>query len=350
MLTIALDAEHTRHSNAGIARYSRSLATALRKQSGVRLIELGGGEVVRRGTVRKKITTARHDLLWYPVLARRTASRLGADIYHSPLLRGPLTKGKPPFVMTVHDAVPVRNPETMPRWHRAYTALVLRRLLDAADRIITPSQNTADDLSMLLGIQANKIRVIPNGVDQIFFDSPRINKNNGAAAGSYILFVGTPEPRKNLSRLLKAVRILRGRGFSERLLLVGSGGWGRDAISGSETGVQALGRVTDSELASLYAHAACLALPSLHEGFGLPALEAMAAGTPVVAGNAGALPEVTGGAAVLVDPESEIAIADGIARALSERDRLTAAGRARARQFTWERAAALTAEVYRELA
>jgi len=349
MLTIALDAEHTRHSNAGIARYSRSLAAALKKQSGVKLIELGGGEVVARGTLRKKIMTTRHDLLWYPILARRKAMRVGADIYHSPLLRGPLTRGAPPFVMTVHDAVPVRNPDTMPRWHRIYTAVVLRRLLDAADRIIAPSQNTADDLNTLLKVQADKIRVIPNGVDQIFFDSPGINKKNGAARESYILFVGTPEPRKNLNRLLSAVRILRERGFNERLLLVGSGGWGRNAISASEAAVQTLGRVSDSELASLYAHAACLALPSLHEGFGLPALEAMAAGTPVVAGNAGALPEVTGGAAVLVDPESEIAIADGIARALSDRDRLTAAGRARAREFTWERAAALTAEVYREL-
>jgi glycosyltransferase involved in cell wall biosynthesis len=164
----------------------------------------------------------------------------------------------------------------------------------------------------------------------------------------YVLFVGTPEPRKNLARLVSAMTILRERGFSEQLIVVGGGGWGDGIEAGP--GIRRIGRVTDDELHTLYAHASCLALPSLHEGFGLPALEAMAAGTPVVAGRSGALPEVTGGAAVLVDPQSATAIADGLQRALAERDRLVPMGRARARDFTWDRAAALTAEVYRELA
>jgi glycosyltransferase involved in cell wall biosynthesis len=103
-------------------------------------------------------------------------------------------------------------------------------------------------------------------------------------------------------------------------------------------------------LVALYANASCLAIPSLHEGFGLPALEAMAAGTPVVAGKTGALPEVIGDAGVLVDPLSATSIADGIARAIAERDALVAKGRVRARQFSWARTAALTAAVYRELA
>src|SRR5438132_2695020 len=136
MLTIALDAEHTRHSQAGIARYARSLSAAMRKLPELNVIELGGGNIVPRGTLQKKLLTARHDLLWYPLLARRKAADVGADIYHSPLLRGPLTRGWPPFVMTVHDLVPVRWPETMPRWHRIYTRSELRRLLNAADRII----------------------------------------------------------------------------------------------------------------------------------------------------------------------------------------------------------------------
>ena len=343
MLTIALDSEHTRHSHAGIARYARSLAMALRKLPGVTVIELGGGEVVPRGTLQKKLLTARHDLLWYPFLARRTSSRLGADIYHSPLLRGPLRRGRPPFVMTVHDLVPVLWPETMPRWHRFYTGRVMQRILAAADRIITPSNDTANDLNALLGISPDKIRVVPNGVDRVFFETPPLSRANGP----YVLFVGTPEPRKNLTRLVSAMTILRQRGFAESLKVVGAGGWGNDATGA--LGVQNVGRVSDDELHSLYANASCLAFPSLHEGFGLPALEAMAAGTPVVAGNAGALPEVTGGAAVLVDPQSSTSIADGISRAIREREQLVSAGRARAREFTWERAAKLTAAVYREL-
>lgn len=345
MLTIALDAEHTRQSSAGIARYARSLATSLRKIPDLTISELGGGDVVQRGTLRKKLLTARQDLLWYPWLARRKAAHIGADVYHSPLLRGPLARGSPPFVMTVHDLVPVRWPETMPRWHRSYTAHLIGRMLDAADRIIAPSQDTADDLSALLHVSPGKIRVVPNGVDPQFF---------GRALGApiekapYVLFVGTPEPRKNLPRLVSAMTILRERGFSERLVVVGAGGWGDETPEAP--GIHKMGRVTDDQLHTLYTHATCLALPSLHEGFGLPALEAMAVGTPVVAGRSGALPEVTGGAAVLVDPRSATAIADGIERAVAEKDTLVPLGRSRARDFSWDRAAALTAEVYREIA
>ena len=345
MLTIALDAEHTRQSSAGIARYAQSLVTALREIPDLKIAELGGGQVLERGTLRKKILTARQDLLWYPLLARRTAKRIRADVYHSPLLRGPLRKGRPPFVMTVHDLVPVLYPETMSGWHRMYTSRLIRRMVNAADRIIVPSHDTASDLDSLLHVGPEKIRVIPNGVDAQFFGKPL---SASVEKTPYVLFVGTPEPRKNLSRLVAAMALLREQGLAEKLIVVGAGGWGEampDAI-----GVHRIGRVSDDALHALYANASCLALPSLHEGFGLPALEAMASGTPVVAGNTGALPEVTGGAAILVDPLSIAAIADGIETAIAERARLTPLGLARAREFTWEKAAAMTANVYRELA
>jgi glycosyltransferase involved in cell wall biosynthesis len=345
VLTIALDAEHTRQSSGGIARYARSLANSLQKIPDLRIVELGGGELTQRGTITKKLLTARQDLLWYPFLARRTARRIDADVYHSPLLRGPLTRGRPPFVMTVMDLVPVRWPETMRRWHRSYTSRLIGRMVDAADRIIAPSQDTADDLNSLLRVAPGKIRVVPIGVDSLFFGRPT---SPATEKPGYVLFVGTPEPRKNLKRLVSAMTILRERGYAERLVIVGAGGWGEETPDAP--GVHRVGRVSDHALHALYADAACLALPSLHEGFGLPALEAMAAGTPVVAGDSGASPEVTGGAAVLVDPQSPNAIADGIARALAEKDRLIPLGRSRAREFSWEKAAALTAAVYRELA
>lgn len=345
MLTIALDAEHTRQSRAGIARYASSLSDALRRIPDLTIIELGGGETVPRGTLKKKLVTARQDLIWYPWLARREALRIGADVYHSPLLRGPLRRGRPPFVMTVHDLVPARWPETMPRWHRSYTSLFIREMLSAADRIIAPSQDTANDLNSLLRVPGEKIRVVPNGVDAMFFESA---SGETLESEPYVLFVGTPEPRKNLTRLVSAMTVLRERGLRQSLVVVGTGGWGDRVPTGS--GIRATGRVTDEELRSFYANATCLALPSLHEGFGLPALEAMAVGTPVVAGRSGALPEVTGGAAILVDPLSVTAIADGIQRAVSERERLVPIGLARAKEFTWDKAAALTAKVYRELA
>jgi glycosyltransferase involved in cell wall biosynthesis len=233
----------------------------------------------------------------------------------------------------------------MPRWHRFYTSLFIRQMLSAADRIIAPSEDTADDLNSLLRVPGEKIRVVPNGVDSMFFaraPGPTVERP------AYVLFVGTPEPRKNLTRLVSAMTVLGERGLSLDLLVVGAGGWGDGVPTGPR--IHATGSVTDEELHTLYANATCLALPSLHEGFGLPALEAMAVGTPVVAGRSGALPEVTNGAAILVDPQSVTAIADGIERAMSERERLVPMGVARAKEFTWDKAAARTAKVYRELA
>jgi glycosyltransferase involved in cell wall biosynthesis len=344
-LRIALDASHMRQSVAGIARYGRSLATALRTRDDVDVVELGGGEVVPRDTFRKRALTLRQDFLWYPWLGRRCAGSEGAKVYHIPLPRGPLARGNPPVVITVHDLVPLIFPETVTPWSRLYAKATLHRVLDTADKIIAVSKNTADDVESLLGISSDRIRVIYNGVDESFFEEIPENLESRAP---YILFVGTPEPRKNLERLLEAVRITRRKGLSEELVIVGGGGWGHNTIDGTE--VKRLGRVSDSDLRKLYRGASCVAVPSLHEGFGLTALEAMAAGAPVVAANTGALPEITGGAAILVDPLHAAAIADGIIRCIDERANLSAAGLARAKEFTWKRCAAETAAVYKELA
>jgi glycosyltransferase involved in cell wall biosynthesis len=289
--------------------------------------------------------TARQDFIWYPWLGRRRAAAAGADVYHCPTPRAPVTRGKLPLVVTVHDLVSVLVPETMTRWSRFYERATLNRVLSAADLIVAPSQDTADDLKSLMGVSPDRIRVVWNGVSEIFFGptpaAPELPQ-------PYVLFVGTPEPRKNLPRLIEAMRVLRARGFPHRLVVAGAGGWGGVRIDTPE--VEVLGRVADERLHAVYAHASCLALPSLHEGFGLPAAEAMAAGTPVVASTRGALPEVTGSAAVLVDPYDSNAIALGIERAINERTALVSAGRVRANQFRWSKTAAKMAEIYRELA
>ena len=345
-LTVALDAEHMRQAAAGISRYAQGLATALRVRGDVTVIELGGGEVLPRGTLRKRLATARQDFLWYPVMGRRRARKAGADIYHIPLPRGPVRAGKPPLVVTVHDLVPLLFPETVTPWSRIYSRLTLRRLLDSADMILTDSADSADDLRSLLHIPDDRIRVVHIGIDDSFFRAPP-DSAASTTREPYVLFVGTPEPRKNLDRLIAAVTLLRERGSNERLVIVGGGGWG--VASGDAPFVERLGRVPETELVSLYRHASCLALPSLHEGFGLPALEAMAAGTPVVAGRVGALPEITSGAAILVDPLNVDDIAHGIERCIQNRTRLVAAGAERAKDFRWEKAAAETMAAYRSL-
>jgi glycosyltransferase involved in cell wall biosynthesis len=233
----------------------------------------------------------------------------------------------------------------MTPWSRLYGRATLKRVLRAADLVTVPSNDTANDLATMLGMDASRIRVVWNGVDRIFF-SPAMD--DAPVSGPYALFVGTPEPRKNLGRLVEAMGVLRKRGLPHRLVIAGSGGWGNVRIASPH--VELAGRVSDKQLVSLYAHAACLALPSLHEGFGLPAVEAMAAGTAVVAGNSGALPEIVGNAGVLVDPYDVEAIASGIERAIEERDNLVTEGMRRVRQFSWDRAAETMVGIYRELA
>src|SRR5205085_6136130 len=205
-----------------IARYGRSLATALRARDDIDVVELGGGELVPRDTPRKRALTLRQDFLWYPFLGRRVAAREGAKVYHIPLPRGPLKPGKPPVVITVHDLVPLLFPETTTPWSRVYGRATLRRVLDAADKIITVSRNTADDVESTLGISPDRIRVIYNGVDESFFEEA----GSTESPTPYVLFVGTPEPRKNLARLLEAVRITKRKGLPEELVIVGAGGWG----------------------------------------------------------------------------------------------------------------------------
>jgi glycosyltransferase involved in cell wall biosynthesis len=343
-MKVAIDVWHTRQTAAGTARYSRSLADAIRARGDTEVIEIGGGPTVRPESLGKKLLTLEQDLFWYPFEGRRKAMREGADVYHCPAMRAPFSRGRIPLVVTVHDLVALRFPETMPSWTRMYTRATLRRTLDAADLIITPSADTANDLEQLADVAAAKIRVIWNGVSELFFGPAEVPRG---IREPYVLFVGTLEPRKNLARLIQAVALLREKGLEHRLVVAGGRGWGA-AIPAPDF-VEMLGAVADDELHSLYANAACTVLPSLHEGFGLPAVESMAAGAPVVAARSGALPEITGDAAILVDPMDSASIASGIFECIKNRDAFAAKGRARAKLFRWSMTAEKTVEAYRSL-
>ena len=212
-------------------------------------------------------------------------------------------------------------------------AALAGRVSRAADAIVALSEFTKRETIELLRVPPERIRVIPNGVEPVF------RPDGPAQEGDYVLAVGTVEPRKNLARVAEAARLA-----AVELRIAGGEGWG---------GVDAAGRVgfvSDDELAALYRGARCLVLASLYEGFGIPVLEAMACGTPVVTSRGGALEETAGGAAVLVDPLDAGSIAEGIAEAGRRRDELRAAGLARAAEFTWDRAADEVEALWRELA
>ncbi len=212
------------------------------------------------------------------------------------------------------------------------------RAVRLADRVVCVSEATARDVSGLLDVPTGQIRVVPNGIDARFSEPPATTPVDGP----YILFVGTPEPRKNLERLLDAVALLGAEGRPERLVLAGADGWGVVDLPPRARAVL-LGRVPDDILRDLLAHARCVAYPSLWEGFGLVAGEALAAGAPVVCSDIPALREVAGDDAEYCDPRSVDSIADALRRAL-DGPRPT-----RRRTLTWESAARALADVWQEL-
>jgi glycosyltransferase involved in cell wall biosynthesis len=253
-----------------------------------------------------------------------------------------------PAVVTVHDLSFERDPSLMSLRDRLVFRTAVPRSARRAVRVLAVSERTKRDLVELYRVPAEKIVVTPNGVDPAF--TPDGPSPDGAP---YALVVGTLQPRKDPGLAIEALALL-GDG-DLRLVFAGPDKGGRAQAertaerAGLAARVEFMGHVERDELAALYRGAACLVFPSRYEGFGLPALEAMASGTPVVATTAGALPEVTGDAAILVDDRSPASLAGAIERALADRDRLVTAGLRRAAQFTWAETARRTLEVYRSL-
>ena len=324
MIRAAIDVSPLVQTRAGTARYLQALLRELERRDDV--------EVSRRsfGGSNRASTLAR-DAVWYPLALGR---KHDADVLHCPTYRGPVRSARP-LVVTVHDLAVFRHPEAFNRWTRTYSPHVVPRVLRAARRIVAVSDFTRRELVELLHVPDEKIRVVPNGVEPEFTDE------GPAAEGDYVLAVGTLEPRKNLQRLVEAAR----RSDVE-LRVVGARGWGGVEVGGNS--VRWLGEVGDAELARLYRGALCVAYPSLYEGFGIPVLEAMACGVPVVTSRGTAMEEVADGAAVLVDARDPAEIAAGIERAVAERDELIVRGLERARAFRWEAIADATVGVYRE--
>jgi alpha-1,3-rhamnosyl/mannosyltransferase len=220
-----------------------------------------------------------------------------------------------------------------------YSRATLKPILRNAARVIAVSEFTKRDVLELFPLPEERVRVVPNAVDAVF--SP----DGPVADGDYVLAVGTLEPRKNLARLVEAMCDME-----VELRVVGAAGWGQPDVDVTRRRVKWLGFVPDDELARLYRGAACVAYPSLYEGFGIPVLEAMASGAPVVTSTGTAMAEVADGAAVLIDPEDVESIAAGIREAIARREALSRAGVERAKAYTWDAAAGATADVYRELA
>ncbi len=304
------------------------------------------------GTLRKAVFTQ----VRMPGLLRR----LGADLLHCLQFVAPL-RAPCPVVVTVHDLGYLRFPETVEEPRRSYYRHAVPRSLRRAAAVVCNSEATAADVRDRFPAVAARVRTTPFGAPSWVWSQPppALERPDDAP----FLFVGTLEPRKNLERLLRAYRRYRqeregGGGAVPGLVLVGGKGWKDSGLRVLIEDLRGAGslRLHDycdtDELWRHYGSARALLFPSLHEGFGFPILEAMAAGLPVLTADGGAMAEVAGDAALLVDPRDETAIVAALHRLGDDRhlrQDLARRGRERARAWTWQRTAATTAQCYRDV-
>jgi len=286
------------------------------------------------------------------------------DLFHEPDFVLPPTLPRTPTVLTVHDLTFVRDPESaFPRLRR-YLNRVVPQSVARATHVLADSVATKNDLVDLYHASPDKITVLYGGVDARFVlvrDPERlaaVRAKYGIGSSPFILGLGTIQPRKNYKRLIQAFSNIKYQMSNIKLAIAGGKGWLYDDIFaevkrlGLEGCVLFPGFVDDDDLPALYSAAEALAFPSIYEGFGLPILEAMACGTPVVTSVTSSLPELAGDAALLVEPTDAGAIATALLRLLQEDDlrrKLVGAGFEQARKFTWEKAAAQLLEVYTSL-
>ena len=373
-MKIAIDYTPAVRQIAGVGRYTRSLVQALIHtapddsytllyagaapsiplSAGVERESRrdGGAVTLRRLPIPERLLT----VLWHrwrvPLWADLCSP--GSAVFYSPnFVLPPLLYAK--GVVTVHDLSFLRYPETHDPGLVAFLTAAVPRAVRAAALVLADSEHTRQDTIALLGVPAEKTAVLLSAADPIFrpVDDPaalRAMRRRRGLDRSYVLSVGTIQPRKNLPRLIAAVRRLRER-TGEDIVLVHAGrrGW---LYAEVERAVQdhamadsfrLIEDADDSELRLLYADAVALAYPSLYEGFGLPCIEAMACRCPVVASDVSSVPEVVGEAGLLVEPTDVEAIADALSRCLGDselRATLIKHGTARAARFTWERSAA----------
>jgi glycosyltransferase involved in cell wall biosynthesis len=367
---IAIDARKLR--DYGIGTYLRNLVSGLSKLDAdhryvllCRPGDLGFIEALALGPrFECLVEPAGNYSLREQVSVPLTLARARVDLFHAPhYVVSPLTRG--PYVVTIHDCIHLRFPQYLPnRLAYAYARGVMRTSARRARRVLTVSQASKQDIVHYLKTPPEKVEVVYNALDERLAVMPtpeqlQMVRERYQLDGRFVLYAGNIKPHKNLERLIEAYSILRHRVGDVTLLIIG------DDVSKYQglrrlvhrlqldRQVRFLGFVPDATLAALYRLAALFVFPSLFEGFGLPTLEAMAMGTPVVTSNVSSLPEVVGDAALLIDPMDAGAIADAMAKVLGDPDlraQLIARGHERVKRFSWQRSVARVQAVYEEVA
>jgi len=298
--------------------------------------------------------------LWTHFYLPCAIKRKKIDLFHESSFIAPMFK-KCPTVVTVHDVAYLYIPFCYTYRTRLYFEVLLTGSIRKSNVVIAVSESVKKDIVNNFSVSPDKIKVIYEGVDEMFrpiddiVETEREKKICGIK-GDFILVVSGVTPRKNLIRLIRAFKLLRdGKKTNAQLVIVGEKAWWSEEIfreaesCGDEDDIIFCGYLPDKDLICLYNSAKVFVHPSLYEGFGLPILEAMACGCPVVASNVSSIPEICGGAALLVDPENVEGLADAVHRVMNDeflRKSLIEKGIKRARKFSWKKTAEETLAVY----
>jgi glycosyltransferase involved in cell wall biosynthesis len=377
---VAIDYTAAVNQSAGIGRFVRSLVGALAEldQENPYILlytspQPADGVDPRfpagRNFQRRQIPLSQRvmDIVWHRLKLPLPVTVLTGpvDVYHSPDFVLPPVRHAV-SLLTVHDLAFLLHPECAEANLREYLEVAVPRSVRRADFVVADSENTRNDVICLLGAAPERVEVVPGAVDPAFqpVDDPERLRALRARLGiddtPFILSLGVIEPRKNQRLLFEAYRLLRERRkLPHRLVVVGRQGWlWEDIVAEAERSpfrddIHFVGFVAEEDLPAMYSAADLFVFPSLYEGFGLPPLEAMACGTPVVASKSSSLPEVVGDAGLLVDPHDPDALAAAMELALLDeplRADLRRRGLERAATFTWQIAAERLLAVYQKLA
>jgi len=376
---IALDGRRLYGNRRGVGQYVYQLALRLPQlapefefllfvdrllpdvPSGCRQIQVGrpfSTKSQSRSGLRPKL----YSLYWMNVLVPRALKREGVALFHGTNFALPMvTRGC--YVATVHDMIYARVPGAFEQMYERYLGYLVPRSVRQARKVITDSEAVRRDLIELLGLEPDRVVAVHLGVDTAF--SPADNpdylnrvRQELKLPTRFVLYVGAIERRKKIEGLMRAVAVVLRKGLTDGVVLAGEEGHGAESVRqviaelGITERVRYVGYVPQDLMGGLYNLAQVLVLASVYEGFGMPVLEAMACGTPVVTSNLSALPEVAGDAALLVSPRDPAELERALERVLTDerlRSDLRTKGLARVRQFTWEQTAAKHIEVYRSV-
>jgi len=363
-MRVGIDVSALDFNAAGTATYIRGLLQGLgaaEKDRDLKIIELFYFPFFdRRHKWLRMIDALNRDILWLDAKLPKKAAAHQCDLIHSPAMLAPPTR-RLPVVLTILDLYIIRERSAFPFWLRTVMARRLPHMARNSTKIIAISQFIKREiLDLFPDVPESKITVTPLGVDSSFKKVPKeelpLVKSRYGLVKPFIMTVSTIEPRKNLKNLLRAYALVKDA-LEHDLVIVGAYGWkSADLLTlirqlKLENRVKFPGYVDKSDLPALYSAAEIFVYPSLYEGFGLPPLEAMSCGCPVITSNGSSLPEVVGDAAVQIDP-TEI---EDLAHALktlamdeSKKERLRMAGPRRAQAFTWDKCAQVTIDAYEQ--